>query len=86
MVFGFYFLLVFVIATIPAGVPSSVVRTVTDAVLCLCSSGTHCVWRLAGIYAKTVYKTSLANVDWLHGVSEALLTCTNLFIGVAQTE
>jgi hypothetical protein len=35
----------------------------------------------AGIYAKTVYQTSLANVDWLHGTSEALLTITNLMIG-----
>lgn len=49
--FGFYFLLVFVFATIPAG-----------------------------IYAKTVYGTSLANVDVLHGAAEFLLTLTNLFI------
>ena len=52
MVGGFYFLLVFVGATIPAG-----------------------------IYAKTVYGTSLANVDWLHGTAESLLTVTNLLIG-----
>jgi hypothetical protein len=51
--FGFYFLLVFVFATIPAG-----------------------------IYAKTVYGTSLANVDYLHGSAEFLLTLTNLFIVV----
>ncbi|EFJ45959.1 hypothetical protein VOLCADRAFT_121129 [Volvox carteri f. nagariensis] len=49
--FGFYFLLVFVGATIPAG-----------------------------IYAKSHYGTSLANVDWLHGAAESLLTITNLFI------
>eukprot|EP00798_Chlamydomonas_sp_ICE-L_P016488 gene16488-22714_t len=47
--FGFYFLLVFVGATIPAG-----------------------------IYAKVHYGTSLANVDWLHGTAESLLTITNL--------
>jgi hypothetical protein len=34
----------------------------------------------AGIYAKTHYHTSLANVDWLHGTAESLLTVTNLFI------
>ncbi|GIL52280.1 hypothetical protein Vafri_8198, partial [Volvox africanus] len=49
--FGFYFLLVFVGATIPAG-----------------------------IYAKSHYGTSLANVDWLHGAAESLLTITNLMI------
>lgn len=48
---GFYFLLVFVGATIPAG-----------------------------IYAKLHYGTSLANVDWLHGSAESLLTITNLLI------
>jgi hypothetical protein len=53
MVFGFYFLLAFVFATIPAG-----------------------------IYAKNVYHTSLANVDWLHGSAESLLTITNLLIGM----
>ena len=49
--FGFYFLLVFVGASIPAG-----------------------------IYAKTHYHKILADVDWLHGGAEALLTLTNLFI------
>ncbi|GFR49353.1 hypothetical protein Agub_g11377 [Astrephomene gubernaculifera] len=34
----------------------------------------------AGIYAKTHYGTSLANVDWLHGGAESLLTVTNLLI------
>lgn len=61
--FGFYFLLVFVFATIPAG-----------------------------IYAKTHYGTILANVDWLHGSAESLLTVTNLMIvlgvreGIRQAE
>lgn len=49
--FGFYFLLVFVFATIPAG-----------------------------IYAKKVYHTTLANVDYLHGTAEFMLTLTNLFV------
>ncbi|KAJ9508171.1 hypothetical protein QJQ45_021563 [Haematococcus lacustris] len=53
--FGFYFLLAFVGATIPAG-----------------------------IYAKSHYGTSLANVDWLHGCAESLLTVTNLLIGQSQ--
>ncbi|EKX46149.1 hypothetical protein GUITHDRAFT_70974 [Guillardia theta CCMP2712] len=43
--FGFGFLLLFVIATIPTG-----------------------------IISKTVYGVSLADVDWLHGSAEALLT------------
>ena len=30
--------------------------------------------------AKKVYNTSLANVDWLHGSAELMLTLTNLFI------
>ena len=30
--------------------------------------------------AKIRYGTSLANVDWLHGGAESLLTLTNLFI------
>ncbi|CAG9463770.1 unnamed protein product [Pedinophyceae sp. YPF-701] len=48
---GFYFLLVFVGVTIPAG-----------------------------IVAKTQYAASLANVDWLHGGAESMLTVTNLLI------
>ena len=32
--------------------------------------------------AKTVYHTSLANVDWLHGSAESLLTVTNIFVVV----
>lgn len=34
----------------------------------------------AGIYAKVHYGDILANVDWLHGSAEFLLTLTNLFI------
>ena len=30
--------------------------------------------------AKSAYGTSLANVDWLHGSAESLLSLTNLFI------
>lgn len=57
MIGGFYFLLVFVGATIPAG-----------------------------IYCKTVYGTSLANVDWIHGSAESLLTVTNLLLGAPTAE
>jgi len=49
--FAFKFLLVFVFATIPAG-----------------------------IYAKAHYGTILANVDWLHGTAESMLTVTNLML------
>jgi len=49
--FGFQFLLVFVFATIPAG-----------------------------IIAKSQYNDILANVDFLHGGAEALLSVTNLLI------
>ena len=34
----------------------------------------------AGIYAKVHYHDILANIDWLHGSAESLLTLTNLFI------
>ena len=51
--FGFQYLLLFVLATIPTG-----------------------------IISKTVYGCSLADVDWLHGTAESLLTVTNLLIGV----
>ena len=49
---SFYFLLVFVFGTIPAG-----------------------------IYAKQHYNSILADVDYLHGSAESLLTVTNLLIG-----
>ena len=32
--------------------------------------------------AKVTYGKSLANVDWLHGSAEALLTITNILIGM----
>lgn len=34
----------------------------------------------AGIYAKVAYNDILANVDWLHGSAESLLTLTNFII------
>jgi len=34
----------------------------------------------AGIVSKAVYETSLANVDWLHGWAELLLTTANILI------
>lgn len=49
--FGFQFVLLFVLSTIPSG-----------------------------IISKSVYGTSLANVDWLHGGAEALLTVANVMI------
>lgn len=49
--FGFQFVLLFVISTIPAG-----------------------------IISKVTYGTSLANVDWLHGGAELLLTVANVLI------
>lgn len=54
---GFYFLLVFVGVTIPAG-----------------------------IYAKVHYGEMLANVDWLHGSAESLLTVSNLFVVIGFTQ
>ncbi|CAJ1958512.1 unnamed protein product [Cylindrotheca closterium] len=49
--FGFQFILIFVISTIPSG-----------------------------IISKLTYGTSLANVDWLHGGAELLLTVANIMI------
>ncbi len=34
----------------------------------------------AGIYAEVAYKTSLANVDWLHGGAEFFLTLSNILV------
>lgn len=34
----------------------------------------------AGLYALSVYHTSLANVDWLHGAAEAFLTVANILV------
>jgi hypothetical protein len=49
--FGFQYILLFVISTIPAG-----------------------------IISKVVYGTSLANVDFLHGGAETLLTVANILL------
>eukprot|EP00571_Detonula_confervacea_P017770 CAMPEP_0172311554 /NCGR_PEP_ID=MMETSP1058-20130122/15112_1 /TAXON_ID=83371 /ORGANISM="Detonula confervacea, Strain CCMP 353" /LENGTH=567 /DNA_ID=CAMNT_0013024777 /DNA_START=35 /DNA_END=1738 /DNA_ORIENTATION=+ len=49
--FGFQYLLLFVLGTIPSG-----------------------------IITKSVYGETLANVDWLHGGAEALLTITNVLL------
>ncbi len=87
--FGFYFLLVFVFATIPAGIygtfyffsPISsnlkpfIFRSPNPKLQIL--SVYHIIHLFA---AKRVYETSLANVDYLHGSAEFLLTLTNLFI------
>ena len=35
-----------------------------------------------GIVTKSVYTSSLADVDWLHGSAEALLTTSNLMVGL----
>jgi hypothetical protein len=55
--FGFQFLLLFVLATIPSG-----------------------------IVTKAIYGCSLADVDWLHGGAEALLTTTNILIALGFKE
>lgn len=34
----------------------------------------------AGIYAQTHYGQTLANVDWLHGSAELLLTLSNILV------
>lgn len=34
----------------------------------------------AGIYARVSYGEELANVDWLHGAAESLLTLTNILV------
>lgn len=51
--FGFQFLLLFVLSTV-----------------------------FTGIVTKSVYSSSLADVDWLHGAAEALLTTSNLYVGL----
>jgi len=38
----------------------------------------------AGIYAKIHYGDILANVDWLHGTAESLLTVTNLLLVIGM--
>ena len=37
---------------------------------------------VTGIVSKANYGTTLANVDWLHGASESLLTCSNLYVSL----
>jgi hypothetical protein len=88
--FGFYFLLVFVFATIPAGIygmlgglleiETASIMVMRGAVVFYFTS-MHFMPPLCA--AKQVYGTSLANVDWLHGTAESLLTVTNLLIGRA---
>ncbi|HEY9628967.1 MAG TPA: DUF3593 domain-containing protein [Coleofasciculaceae cyanobacterium] len=34
----------------------------------------------AGLYAKVHYRTSLANIDWLHGSAESFLTLANILV------
>jgi hypothetical protein len=34
----------------------------------------------AGIYAQVAYGQQLANVDWLHGSAESLLTLANILV------
>ena len=34
----------------------------------------------AGIYAKEVYDTELANIDWLHGSAELFLSISNILV------
>ena len=77
--FGFYFLLVFVFATIPAGIygEASQIDTHTPSSL----ANEHSSWWTDDVAAKTKYGTILANVDYLHGSAESLLTITNLLIG-----
>ncbi|KAG6781162.1 hypothetical protein POTOM_014051 [Populus tomentosa] len=64
--FGFYFLLAFVGATI---------YNSCSAIFRMSS-----VSQQEFMAAKVHYGTSLSNVDWLHGGAESLLTLTNLFI------
>jgi Protein of unknown function (DUF3593) len=33
-----------------------------------------------GLYALQTYHTTLANVDWLHGSAESVLTLTNILV------
>ncbi len=40
----------------------------------------------AGLYAELVVKTNLANIDWLHGSAESVLSIANILVvlGFAQ--
>ncbi|XP_040375289.1 uncharacterized protein LOC121053037 [Rosa chinensis] len=44
------------------------------------------IWALSCIFAKVNYGMPLANVDWLHGGAESLLTLTNIFIVLGLRE
>lgn len=44
------------------------------------------LWSCNYLAAKVHYGTSLANVDWLHGGAESLLTVTNLLIVLGLRE
>ena len=104
MNFGFAFLLVFVGATIPAGIygacnvalaasrsphaPHATAHAAHDR--CARLSLRSEVLDAAAAHrrpppcaAKTHYGTSLANVDWLHGTAESLLSVTNIIIVLA---
>lgn len=89
--FGFAFLLVFVFATIPAGIYGALLRDAPLALLRRADAQPPKQLRVsrlrraapdsvAHVAAKVHYETSLANVDWLHGTAESLLTVTNVII------
>lgn len=75
--FGFAFLLVFVFATIPAGIYGA---TASRARRLRRGRAASLNAAAAAPAAKKMYGTSLANVDWLHGGAESLLTITNILI------
>jgi Protein of unknown function (DUF3593) len=88
--FGFYFLLVFVFGTIPAGIlGTQAMAAVQHPQHTSSSCNGTAILLLMSIHlvasclraAKTRYGTTLANVDFLHGPAESLLTITNLLIG-----
>ena len=80
--FGFYFLLVFVFATIPAGIYGESPAHPCFLQICTpCRPMIRLLTLLVFAAAKLKYGTILANVDWLHGSAESFLTITNLFIG-----
>lgn len=47
--------------------------------LCVCRLAS-CAAVFTGIVTKSVYSSTLADVDWLHGAAETLLTTTNLYV------
>ena len=85
MLFGWYFLLAFVAVSIPAGIYGKLMQAgalAGCAVPMLRTASVQCMMTISPA-AKVHYGETLANVDWLHGGAELLLTCTNLFIGEA---